>query len=116
MALTKLSRRSQRVNALRSAWMIALMGLLRTSEFLVENKKRPCKVRLLTVKDVTWHPNYKDCTYIKILIRASKTDFWREGVVKAAKFHHNYRDLDEQVEYNTATPQKISAEQQRANE
>jgi hypothetical protein len=47
---------------------------------------------------------------------AEHRDFWREGVVKAAKFHHNYRDLDEQVEYNTATPQKISAEQQRANE
>jgi hypothetical protein len=40
-------------------------------------------------------------------------------VGKPAKFHYNYRDPDEQVEYNTtrpATPEKISAEQQRAND
>ena len=60
--------------------MIALMGLLRTSEFLIENKKKPDKLRLLSVADVTWHPNYKDCQYIRLHIRASKTDFWREGV------------------------------------
>ena len=60
--------------------MIALMGLLRTSEFLVENKKKPDLVRLLTVADVSWHPNYRECQWIKLSIRASKTDFWREGV------------------------------------
>ena len=39
-------------------------------------------------------------------------------MVKAAKFHHNYRDPEEQVEYKTrpATPEKPSAEQQRAND
>jgi hypothetical protein len=39
-------------------------------------------------------------------------------VVKAAKFHYNYRDPDEQVEYKTrpATPGKPSAERQRAND
>ncbi len=68
------------VNALRSAWMVALMGLLRTSEFLVENKDKPDKLRLLTVEDVTWYPNYRNCKWIKLHIRASKTDFWREGV------------------------------------
>ena len=80
MALSKLSRRGPAVNALRSAWMIALMGLLRTSEFLVENPDKPDKDRLLTVADVSWHPNYRDCKWIKIHIRCSKTDFWREGV------------------------------------
>ena len=37
---------------------------------------------------------------------------WREFVVKAAKFHYNYRDPDEQVEDKTrpATPEKLSAE------
>ena len=68
------------INCLRSAWMIALMGLLRTSEFLVENKRKPDPLRLLTVEDVTWHPNYRECQWIKLHIRASKTDFWREGV------------------------------------
>ena len=49
---------------------------------------------------------------------AEHRDFWRECVVKAAKFHYNYRDPGEQVEYNTrpATPEKISVEQQRAND
>ena len=28
---------------------------------------------------------------------AEHRDFWRECVVKAAKFHYNYRDPDEQV-------------------
>ena len=39
-------------------------------------------------------------------------------MVKAAKFHYNYRDPDEQVEYKIrpATPEKPSAEQQRAND
>ena len=60
--------------------MVALMGLLRTSEFLVENKDKPDKLRLLTIADVTWHPNYRDCQWIRLHIRASKTDFWREGV------------------------------------
>jgi hypothetical protein len=42
---------------------------------------------------------------------AEHRDFWRECVVKAAKFHYNYRDPDEQVEYKIrpATPEKISA-------
>jgi hypothetical protein len=45
-------------------------------------------------------------------------DAWRECVVKPAKFHYNYRDPDEQIEYKTrpATPEKNFAEQQRANE
>jgi hypothetical protein len=49
---------------------------------------------------------------------AEHRDFWRECVVKAAKFHYNYRDPDEQVEYKTrpATPKKPSAEQRRAND
>ena len=49
---------------------------------------------------------------------AEHRDFWRECVVKAAKFHYNYRDPDEQVEYKIrpATPEKPSAEQQRAND
>ena len=64
----------------RSAWMIALMGLLRTSEFLVENGLRPDKLRLLTIKDVTWYPNRQNPKWITIFIRASKTDFWRQGV------------------------------------
>jgi hypothetical protein len=39
-------------------------------------------------------------------------------VVKAAKFRYDYRDPDEQVEYKTrpATPEKPSAERQRAND
>jgi hypothetical protein len=28
-------------------------------------------------------------------------DAWRECVVKPAKFHYNYRDPDEQIEYKT---------------
>jgi hypothetical protein len=49
---------------------------------------------------------------------AEHRDFWRECVVKAAMFHHNYRDPDEQVEYKTrpATPEKPSSERQRAND
>ena len=56
------------------------MGLLRTSEFLVDNKLKPDKLRLLRVEDVTWHASYRNCKWIKLHIRASKTDFWREGV------------------------------------
>jgi hypothetical protein len=39
-------------------------------------------------------------------------------VVKAAKFHYDYRDPDEQAEYKTrpATPEKPSTERQRAND
>jgi hypothetical protein len=32
---------------------------------------------------------------------AEHRDFWRECVVKPAKFHYDYRDPDEQVEYKT---------------
>jgi hypothetical protein len=44
---------------------------------------------------------------------AEHRDAWRECVVKLAKFHYNYRDPDEQVEYKIrpATPEKPSAEQ-----
>ena len=49
---------------------------------------------------------------------AEHRDFWRECVVKPAKFHYNYRDPDEQVEckIRPATPEKPSAERQRAND
>jgi hypothetical protein len=49
---------------------------------------------------------------------AEHRDAWREFVVKPAKFHYNYRDPDEQVEYKIrpATPEKPSAERQRAND
>jgi hypothetical protein len=49
---------------------------------------------------------------------AEHRDAWREFVVKATKFHYNYRDPDEQVKYKIrpATPEKPSAEQQRAND
>ena len=44
---------------------------------------------------------------------AEHRDFWRECVVKPAKFHYNYRDSDEQVEYKTRPA--TSTERQRAN-
>ena len=34
---------------------------------------------------------------------AEHRDFWRECVVKPAKFHHNYRDPEEQVEIQDQT-------------
>ena len=68
------------VRAYRSAWMIAMMGLLRTSEFLVENGLKPDRLRLLTIQDIEWHPNRQNPQWITIHIRASKTDFWRQGV------------------------------------
>ena len=59
-----------------------------------------------------------DRLMISMVHIAEHRDFWRECVVKAAKFHYNYRDPDEQVEYKIrpATPEKPSAEQQRAND
>jgi hypothetical protein len=80
MALKCLNPKYKGCRALRSAWMIALMGLLRTSEFLVENPRKPNKMRLLCVRDVKWFPDKKNPKWIKIHIRASKTDFWRKGV------------------------------------
>ena len=78
--LTQLEPLTPENRAYRSAWMIALMGLLRTSEFLIENGLKPDRLRLLSIQDVEWHPNRHNPKWITIHIRASKTDFWRQGV------------------------------------
>ena len=80
MVLSLMTDRTDTINAYRSAWMIALFALLRTSEFLVESKSNPDPLRLLRICDVEWVPNRRAPQYIRIHIRASKTDFWRVGV------------------------------------
>jgi len=72
-------KKNRDIAAARSAWLIGLFGLLRTAEFLSESKKIDI-IHTLLVRDVQWVPCKERPKYIKIHIRASKTDIWREGV------------------------------------
>ena len=62
---------------LNAAYKTATLGLLRTSEFAVESKSKPCIIRMLYVGSIQWFPNARNPRYIKIRLRYTKTDLWR---------------------------------------
>jgi hypothetical protein len=79
--------------AIAAAWALAVLALLRTSEFLVDAKRNPCPIRMLRVGSIEWVPSAKNPLYIRLRLRYTKTDLWRTDQIMIVGLTPNFRGI-----------------------